>query len=132
MKVARHPILSNTAHARLLPPSWMALYELTKLPEEELVAYLNDGTIHPKMERKDVMNIRHKLSDNDRARIEKAIKADPHANQREAAKQLGIARSTYQRARKRMIEEGEIAPDTNTRDQEIAAAIEQLVKATKG
>jgi hypothetical protein len=29
--IAEHEILSNMAHAPLLPPSWMTLYELTKI-----------------------------------------------------------------------------------------------------
>ena len=31
MAVANHPVLSNHAHVRVLPPSWGTLYELTKL-----------------------------------------------------------------------------------------------------
>ena len=34
MAIAEHSILSNTKHASLLPPSWMTVYELTKLVEE--------------------------------------------------------------------------------------------------
>src|SRR5262245_20790937 len=37
MAVARHPVLSNRAHAHVLPPSWTTLYELTKLPDETLL-----------------------------------------------------------------------------------------------
>jgi hypothetical protein len=57
MRITRHPILSNQAHALVLPPSWMTLYELTKLPEDVLLAKLKDGTINPKIERKDVTAI---------------------------------------------------------------------------
>jgi hypothetical protein len=51
-------VLSNTAHARLLPPSWMTLYELTKLPEETLRKKIDCGAITPKIERKDVVLMR--------------------------------------------------------------------------
>src|SRR4029453_12385714 len=33
MTIAGHSVLSNTAHAPHLPPSWYTLYELTKLPQ---------------------------------------------------------------------------------------------------
>jgi hypothetical protein len=57
MKVASHPILSNATHASQLPPSWMTLYELTQLPHSPLLAKLEDGTINPGMERKDVATL---------------------------------------------------------------------------
>jgi hypothetical protein len=59
MVIARHPILSNAAHARLLPPSWMTLYELTKLDDKlgdgALQKKIKDGSITPRLERKDVV-----------------------------------------------------------------------------
>jgi hypothetical protein len=57
MKITRHPVLSNANHGSLLPPSWRTLYELTKLPDDVLLAKLKDGTISPKFERKDVTAI---------------------------------------------------------------------------
>jgi hypothetical protein len=48
-KIAANECLSNRAHAHVLPPSWMTLYELTKLPAPELVARIEDGVINPKM-----------------------------------------------------------------------------------
>src|SRR5215467_5758063 len=54
MAIARNPILTKTDHGRLLPPSWRTLYELTKLDNDVLIASIKDGTINPKMERKDV------------------------------------------------------------------------------
>jgi Protein of unknown function (DUF3102) len=55
MAVARHPVISNAAHAPLLPPSWMTLYELTKLSPETLLPKIEDGSITPKTERRDVI-----------------------------------------------------------------------------
>ena len=58
MALAHHPVISNPAHAPLLPPSWMTLYELTKLDDKlgdgTLVAKLGDGTITAATLRKDV------------------------------------------------------------------------------
>ncbi len=36
MATTPYPLLSNQAHAPLLPSSWMVLYELTNLPAMEL------------------------------------------------------------------------------------------------
>lgn len=57
MKIAGNPTLSNAAHARYLPASWRTLYELSKLPEDVVIAKIGDGTITPKLERKDVMKM---------------------------------------------------------------------------
>lgn len=54
MSIAEHPVISNRAHVRDLPPSWGTLYELTKVGNRELEAAISDGRINPKMERKDV------------------------------------------------------------------------------
>jgi hypothetical protein len=55
MAVAEHPVLSNAKHVSLLPPSWGTLYQLTRLPLTLVEQYVEDGTITPKLERKDVM-----------------------------------------------------------------------------
>jgi hypothetical protein len=56
MQIAEDRVLSNTTHASYLPASWMTLYELAKLPKHglDLEVLIEEGTIHPKMERKDV------------------------------------------------------------------------------
>ena len=54
MTIAEHPLLSNHAHGRDLPPSWTTLYELTKVPERALKNALKDGAITADMPRKDV------------------------------------------------------------------------------
>jgi hypothetical protein len=58
MVIARHPVLSNRAHAHVLPPSWTTLYELTKLPDETLLPKTKDGSINPKIERRQVTAMR--------------------------------------------------------------------------
>ena len=52
--VGAHPVISTRCHVNALPPSMRTLYELTKLPEEILRQKLKDGSINPKLERKDV------------------------------------------------------------------------------
>lgn len=58
MIIAQHEVISNMAHAPHLPPSWYTLYELTKLPTLLLEAKIEDGTINPNTERKDVLALR--------------------------------------------------------------------------
>lgn len=58
MAVAAHPVISNRYHGNVLPPSWRTLYELTKLPEPLLLEKLQDGTITPKTERREIMELR--------------------------------------------------------------------------
>lgn len=106
--VAEHSLISNHCHINALPPSIRTLYELTKLPNDILKAKVNDGTINPRMERKDVLLIRDGLNDQDQLKLIEAIKADPMANQREAAKRWGVSLGVYQRTRNRLIETGEI------------------------
>jgi hypothetical protein len=55
MKVYDHALISNVAHGQHLPPSWRTLYELTKLPLPLVEEALEDGRIHPGLERKDVL-----------------------------------------------------------------------------
>lgn len=57
MIIAEHSILSKRAHGHVLPPAWRTVYELTKAPDEPLVEWLADGTIHLEMERKDVLSL---------------------------------------------------------------------------
>jgi hypothetical protein len=52
LKIAEHPVIAT--HVSRLPPSWGTLYELAKLPPEVLEAKIEDGTVTPKLERKDV------------------------------------------------------------------------------
>lgn len=58
MKIASNPTLSNPAHVQLLPPSWGTLLELDKaerkLGEGTIARWLEDGTVTPKTERKEI------------------------------------------------------------------------------
>jgi len=51
MKVASHPVLSDSALGRSLPMSWRTLYELTKLDDETLIAGIKAGEITPETTR---------------------------------------------------------------------------------
>ncbi len=58
MAIAKDERLSNDTHVHHLPNHWGTLYELTKLPDDEFQARIEDGTINPEMERKDVPRAR--------------------------------------------------------------------------
>jgi N6-adenosine-specific RNA methylase IME4 len=82
MVVARDERLSNTAHGQFLPPSWRTLYELTKLPDEELQARIADGTIHADMQRRDIAVV-----------VKKARRAEREVEL--GAKQLALPQRRY-------------------------------------
>lgn len=54
MTIASHPVLSNAKYVSHLPPSWGTLYDLAGIPESELLTLIEQGQIHPDMERADV------------------------------------------------------------------------------
>ena len=51
MRVARHPVLSNSAHVQTLPQSWGTVYELSQLDDDTLTAGIKAGEITPEMTR---------------------------------------------------------------------------------
>ena len=51
IKIARDPRLSNSAHGRILPPSWRTLFELTKLNDEQFDRLVAAGVIRADMHR---------------------------------------------------------------------------------
>jgi hypothetical protein len=63
MAIAKNPVLADPTHVSVLPPHWGTLYELNKVPVALLEQHIEDGTIHPGMERKDAvaLNPKHKL-----------------------------------------------------------------------
>jgi hypothetical protein len=58
VKVAKHPVLSDEACFASLPPTWGTLHALTQLPTNNLKRGLADGTINPKMERKNIIKLK--------------------------------------------------------------------------
>jgi hypothetical protein len=65
MKLSRNPVLSDAAHVPHLPAHWGTLVALDTLAlsPAELTAKIHDGTITPKMERKDVAKLKPKPAD---------------------------------------------------------------------
>jgi hypothetical protein len=51
--IAKHPVLSNSAHARILPTSWMTQYTLAKIKPEALTRLIEVGKVHPHLQRKE-------------------------------------------------------------------------------
>jgi hypothetical protein len=58
MKIADHPIISNTKYVSLLPPVIGTLYDLTTVPNETLRDQLDRSMINPKFKRDDVARLR--------------------------------------------------------------------------
>ena len=54
MEIAGHSILSNPKFFSNLPPSWGTLYEMTRIPEQELEKLIENGTINADIRRRDV------------------------------------------------------------------------------
>jgi hypothetical protein len=81
MAIATHPIISNRSHANALPPSWDTLYALTKIPEADLKEGIEDETVNPKMQRKDVQKLlppplEAEIEDEDEDEDEKAYRRE--------------------------------------------------------
>lgn len=58
MAVARHPVLANTAHWAVLPSSWRTLYELTSIPEQDLLVLIQDGKVHSELTRSEAIALK--------------------------------------------------------------------------
>jgi hypothetical protein len=52
--IASHPVLSELSHGKALPPNWSVLYALTQVSRARLLSAIENGDIHPDMERKEV------------------------------------------------------------------------------
>ena len=63
MAIADHSILSNPKFVSNLPPSWGTLYEMTRLPEQELETLIENGTINADIRRRDVEAIADEIRD---------------------------------------------------------------------
>ena len=68
MAISRDERLLNPTHVSLLPNEWGTLYEITRLDDEAFARRLDDGTINPAMERRDlkVAASREKRTDRER------------------------------------------------------------------
>jgi DUF3102 family protein len=61
MAIAENSVISDATHASHLPPSWMTLYELSRLPDAVLRKEINSGGITPAIERKQVVLLQTEL-----------------------------------------------------------------------
>ena len=57
MKIADHPVISNSAHWPNLPASWRTLYEISKHDPETVEDLLEAGKIKPEMTGKNVKDL---------------------------------------------------------------------------
>jgi hypothetical protein len=76
MAVARHPILSDSAHVQTLPQSWGTLYELTKVPEADLAEAIAAGKITPEITRSQAVALHADPIDNSRLNWRQAAVPD--------------------------------------------------------
>ena len=58
IEVASHKVLSNAQHAAHLPQSASTLWELTNLDDDQIVAGMKAGEIHPEMTRAQASSLR--------------------------------------------------------------------------
>jgi hypothetical protein len=78
MKIAANVVLANPTHGSKLPTSMRTLYELSTLPVKLLEARISDGTITPDIERRDVEQLKHKRSSDDKVEVDgKTVKHKP-------------------------------------------------------
>jgi hypothetical protein len=49
MKIARHPVLSDSATLPNLPTAWTTLYELSQISADTLSRWITDGTVHRRL-----------------------------------------------------------------------------------
>jgi hypothetical protein len=123
MAIAKCNLLRT--HVSDLPASWGTLYELTRLPLEMLRAKLNDGTINPKTERKDVARWRAEL----RGKIEvdgKTIGRKPPV-----AEQLKTAKAEIGRL-KQIVGGEHLFDPSNTSDRQIAETMIGRLEGWRG
>ena len=115
--VGAHPVISNRCHVNALPPSMRTLYDLTKLPEEILRQKLKDGSITPKLERKDVARWRAEQRGGQVEIDGKTIEHKPSV-----VEQLKTAKAEIDRLKKSIGGEHLFDPK-QTSDREIAIAV---------
>jgi hypothetical protein len=52
VEIAKNPVLADPSHGSHLPASWRTLAELARVKPKPLLAALQDGRVHPEMERR--------------------------------------------------------------------------------
>ncbi|MGH7264768.1 MAG: hypothetical protein ACREMB_07910 [Candidatus Rokuibacteriota bacterium] len=95
MTIAKHQILTDRTHASVLPPSWMTLYELTKLPDAVLEKALADRLITPGLQRREVGRIRHTVTTRKGAELLHTEPATESAKSFRALRDEALARPDF-------------------------------------
>lgn len=57
MAIAKCDAITKAEHVRYLPCSWGTLYELTRLPEPDLINAIESGRVTPELKRSDVRKL---------------------------------------------------------------------------
>ena|SRR5262249_23124081 len=136
--IAAHAVIANRAHVHALPPSVFTLYELTKLPIETVRAKLADGSINPKLERKEVASWRK----SERGKIEVGGKTIERERKPSLAEQLKTAKAKLARKNDgslfdlkndsvREIAEAIVANISEGKAESLAKAIHEAIKELK-
>jgi hypothetical protein len=58
MLLARHPVISNPKHFRVLPPRIGTLTELSQIPEEDLREHIKAGIVYPGLTEKEAVKLK--------------------------------------------------------------------------
>lgn len=66
MAIGRHPVLSNRAHVRDLPPSWGTLAELARVKAPDLEKAITEKLVRPDMTREDTRELVYRRKDRER------------------------------------------------------------------
>ena len=86
MQIARHPILSDSAHARSLPTATYTRAILVRLSPATLEAYLEEGRVHPALKRSEAEAlVRANSSNGSEASPDNADEADEPEEEEDAA-----------------------------------------------
>jgi hypothetical protein len=111
MAIARHPVLSDRARVRDLPPNWGTLAELAKVEAPKLEKALAIGFVHPDLTRDDARSLipqEHKNGRHEERRRPRDEAPQPHPSPREElrgitkelAELIGQVDALYARAEK--------------------------------
>jgi predicted ArsR family transcriptional regulator len=109
MAVASNSVLVSVKYIAVLPPSWATLYELSTFPPNILEQKLMDGTITPKMERKDVLELKANCLPKEPSKsslIDEQLKDHPSQTNRALAAALGVSNALVAQRRAVLVKRG--------------------------
>ena len=86
MKIGGNEILANRTHRSVLPPTVSTLYEISKLEPDILIARIEDKTIRPDMERRDIAGA---------IKAERRQARESHLGEMQAAANLRLPSARY-------------------------------------